>query len=135
MDADIHLISDGDGLAVIGASAAVERFLTAEGLPSTDLGLPRLRSVMSTGAASAQAGSAMAANSGRWVRLTSESAQRVKHLGLRESSKSGLSTGVLRGDKGQIAGFVEFAKGPGALLTNPAVLAGAAGIMAQVAMQ
>lgn len=31
--------------------------------------------------------------------------------------------------------FVEFAKGPGSALTNPTVLAGAAGIMAQFAMQ
>ena len=35
----------------------------------------------------------------------------------------------------QIEGFVEFAKGPGSLVANPAMLAGAAGIMAQLAMQ
>jgi hypothetical protein len=43
---------------------------------------------------------------------------------------------VLNGGKGQIKGFVEFVgKGRGSLLSNPAVLAGAAGIMAQLAMQ
>ena len=42
MDNEIQLISDGDGLAVIGDPAAVERFLASEGLPSKDLGLPRL---------------------------------------------------------------------------------------------
>ena len=52
-----------------------------------------------------------------------------------KSSKTGLSTGVLTGNKGQVKGFVEFVKGPGSLLTNPALLAGAAGLMAQVAMQ
>jgi rRNA processing protein Krr1/Pno1 len=41
---------------------------------------------------------------------------------------------VVKGPKGQIRGFIEIAKGP-SLLTNPAILAGAAGIMAQVAMQ
>ena len=41
----------------------------------------------------------------------------------------------MKGTKGQIRGFVEIVKGPGSLLTNPALLAGAAGIMAQVAMQ
>ena len=86
-------------------------------------------------AAAAQAGSEIAANSGRWVKLTKESAQLVKKYGLRKSSKTGLSTGVVKGNSGQIKGFVEFAKGPGSLLTNPALLAGAAGIMAQVAMQ
>jgi hypothetical protein len=135
MDSEIQLISDGDGLAVIGKPAAVERFLVAEGLPSKDLGLPRLGAVLSTGSAAAQAGSEIAASSGRWVKLTKESAQLVKKHGLRESSKTGLSTGVVRGSKGQVRTFVEFARGPGSLLTNPALLASAAGIMAQVAMQ
>ena len=56
-----------------------------------------------------EAGSEIAANSGRWVKLSEESAQAMKKYGLRESSKSGLSTGVLKGDKGQIKGFVESA--------------------------
>ena len=42
MDDEIQLISDGDGLAVIGDPAAVERFLVLEGLQSKDLGLDRL---------------------------------------------------------------------------------------------
>ncbi|WP_432886682.1 hypothetical protein ACQPYH_03990 [Kribbella sp. CA-245084] len=132
MDDEIQLISDDDGLAVLGDPAVVERFLVSEGLQSKDLGLPRLGSVLSAGAVAAQAGSEIAANSGRWVKMTKESAQFAKKLGLRRSSK-GYSTGVLKGNHGQIKGFVEFTKG--SLLTNPAVLAGAAGIMAQLAMQ
>jgi hypothetical protein len=134
MDNEIQLISDGDGLAVIGVPAAVDRFLVSEGLSSKDLGLPRLGAVLSTGASVTQAGSEIAANSGRWVKLTKESAQLVDKYGLRKSSKTGLSTGVLKGNSGQVKGFVQFV-GPGSLLTNPALLAGAAGIMAQVAMQ
>ena len=38
MDDEIQLISDGDGLAVIGDARAVERFLASEGLASKDLG-------------------------------------------------------------------------------------------------
>jgi hypothetical protein len=132
MDNEIQLISDGDGLAFIGDAMAVERFLASEGLPSKDLGLSRL---FSAGAAAAQAGSELAVHSGRWVKLTKESAHQVAKHGLR-TSKKGLETGVVKGaGKGQIGGFVEFAKGPGALLNNPALLAGAAGIMAQLAMQ
>ena len=47
MDDEIQLISDGDGLAVIGDPAAVERFLVSEGLSSKDLGLPRLPGLQS----------------------------------------------------------------------------------------
>jgi hypothetical protein len=135
VDNEIQLISDGDGLTAIGSETDVERFLVSEGLSSKDAGLQRLKSVAGTGALVAQAGSDIAAESACWVKLTRESAQVVKKYGLRESSKTGLSTGVVKGPKGQVRGFVEFASGPRSLLGNPAVLARAAGIMAQLAMQ
>ncbi|MFC6238044.1 hypothetical protein [Longivirga aurantiaca] len=119
----------------MGDPAAVDAFLASEGLTGLDLGLPRLRSVMNAGSTAAQAGSQLASASGRWVKLSKESAKAIDQYGLRQSSKSGLSTGVLRGKSGQIKGFVEFAKTPGAALANPAVLAGVGGIMAQMAMQ
>ncbi|CAL9367916.1 hypothetical protein SUDANB106_00802 [Streptomyces sp. enrichment culture] len=135
MDNEIQLISDDDGLAVIGNAADVERFLISECLPSKDLGTHRLKSAFNAGAAAAQAGSDIVAESGRWVKLTRESAQVVKKYGLRKNAKTGLSTGVVRGQKGQIRGFVEFTRGPRSLLTNPAALANTAKLMTQVAMQ
>ena len=137
MDNEIQLISDGDGLAVIGDPTAVERFLVSEGLASKDLGLHRLRPALGIAAGAAQAGSEIAANSGRWVKLTEESAQAIKKYGLMKSSKTGLSLGVVQA-KGQakgIKGIVQFAKAPSALAFNPALLAGAGGLMAQVANQ
>ncbi|MGW5343682.1 hypothetical protein [Streptomyces sp. NPDC004050] len=135
MDDEIQLIRDADGLAVIGDHVTVERFLISEGLPSQNLGPRRFRSVLPNAAGFAQAGSDIAANSGRWMKLTKESAQRVDKLGLRKSAKTGLSTGVLKGPKGQSKGFVEFAKGSGPLRGNPAQLANVAAVMAQLAMQ
>ena len=131
---EIQLISDGDGLAVIGEPTAVERFVVAEGLPSTDLGLPRLRSVLGNEAAAAQAGSEIAANSGRWVKLTKESAPFVEKYGLTESKTRGVRQAMV-GKPGAIKKWLQIERGPGILLTNPAHLASAAGIMAQVAMQ
>jgi len=133
MDDEIKLISDGEGLAVIGELAAVERFLVCEGLTHA-VGLPRLGSVISTGATAAQVGSDIAANSGRWVKLTEESAQLVKKYGLMESKTPGVRHAIV-GQPGSIKSWLQIAKGPGSPLTNPALLAGAAGIMAQVAMQ
>lgn len=135
MDNEIQLISDGDGLAVIGDPTAVERFLVSEGLPSKDLGLQRLRPAFGTAAGVAQAGSEITASSGRWVKLTEESVQKIKEFGLMKGSSTGLSRGVVQAKGGQIKGIVQFVKGHGSLLTNPAILAGAAGIMAQLAMQ
>lgn len=134
MDGEIQLISDGDGLAVIGTSADVERFLASEGLSSRDLGLNRLASVAATAAVVARAGSELAANSSRWVKLTRESAHLCQKYGLMQSKTPGVSYAMV-GKPGAIKSWLHIVKGPGSRLTNPAVLAGAAGIMAQMAMQ
>ncbi|WP_329176834.1 hypothetical protein [Streptomyces sp. NBC_01477] len=132
MDDDIQLISDGDGLAVIGSPTAVERFLLSEGLPSKDLGLPRLGTLLSAVAGTAQTASEIAAASGRWVKLTEQSAQALKKYGLMKGSAPGLSRAVLT-ENGRIKGLLELAGG--GLSSNPALLSGAAGLMAQLAMQ
>ncbi|MGW7266275.1 hypothetical protein [Streptomyces sp. NPDC054842] len=135
MDDDLQVISDGDGLAVIGSPMAVERFLVSEGLPSRDLGLPRLGSTLSAMAGAAQMGSEIAANSGRWVKLTEQSAQALKKYRLMKGSHAGANRAVLT-ENGKIKGLLEVARTtPGSLLGNPAFLAGAAGLMAQLAMQ
>ncbi|ACQ82151.1 conserved hypothetical protein [Beutenbergia cavernae DSM 12333] len=131
---EIELISDGDGVAVIGSTTAVERFLATEGLPSRDLRLARLGSALSAGAGAAQAGPEIAANSGRWVKLTKESARALKQFEPMKGSTEGVSRAVLT-KNGKIKSILEFARTPGSLLTNPAMLAGAAGLMAQLAMQ
>ncbi len=130
----IELVSDGDGLAVIGDPAVVERFLASEGLPSRQLELPRLRNVLNSGGALAQAGSEIAANSGRWVKLTEESAAKLKKYKLMKGSSPGTSRAVLT-EAGKSKGFLEIVRLPGSMLSNPSVLAGVGGIMAQLAMQ
>jgi len=137
VDDEIQLISDGDGIAVIGAPAAIERFLNSEGLASRDLGLQRLRPALSTASAVTMAGSEIATNAGRWVKITNNSAKLLSKQGnkLMKGPTADVSRGVIQGKSGQIQGIVQFVRGPGAILTNPAILAGAAGIMAQIAMQ
>jgi rRNA processing protein Krr1/Pno1 len=134
MDDEIQLISDGDGLAIIGDPTAVERFLKSRGLLSLskDLGLHRLGSVLRAGAAVAQGGSEIAAKSVSWLKVTPESAQVIKDLGLMESATPGVSW-AMAGKPGSIKSWIQIETGPGSLLTNPAILAGAAGIMEQLA--
>jgi predicted transcriptional regulator len=135
VDDDVQLISDGDGLAVIGEPTAVERFLAANELPKgRDLGLERLKPVAGMAAAAMQAGSVVAENHGRWVKLSEKSTELLKTHAAMKGSLPTLERGVIM-DGNKIKGIVEFARGPGAYLTNPAILSGAAGIMAQYAMQ
>ena len=131
---EIELISDGAGLAVIGDPADVELFLTSVGLPSTDCKISRLGTALTTGSSAAQAASEIAAGSGRWLKLTKESADKVKQFGLMDSTTPGVSHAMV-GKPGEIKQWIQVVKGPGSMASNPAILAGAAGIMAQLAMQ
>jgi hypothetical protein len=129
---EVELISDGDGLAVIGPSTAVERFIESVGL--SELEWKSIRPAVQAGSSIAQNGLASVAKSGRWVKLTEESARKVhKAGGLMPTGKEGVSYAML-GQPGQIQGWIKILD-PGPMLTNPAVLTGAAGIMAQLAMQ
>lgn len=136
MSDEIELVSDGDGLAVIGDDAAVERFLSSAGVPSRDLGLgSRLGDAARTGSSLAQSASEATAQSGRWVKLTKESAEALE-LG---TAMTGSTGGVVRAivtEKGKAAKILEIVKpGTAGALASPAMLAGAAGVMAQLAMQ
>lgn len=134
MDSEIQLVSDGDGLAIIGERTAVEQFIAAEGLESRELGLPRLASILGAGSAAVQAGSDIAANSGRWLKVTKKSALDIKKFGLAESKTPGIRY-AMAGRPGASKAWVQIEKGPGALLGNPMALASLAGIMSQLAIE
>ena len=135
MGGEIELINDGDGIAVIGDSSVVEEFLISEGLKAKDLGLQRLLPSLGSAAGLLQAGSEIAANSSKWMKLTDESAKVAQKYPMVINSATGNAHATLRASNGQFVKNLQFVKGPGAFLTNPAFLAGAAGIMAQIAMQ
>jgi hypothetical protein len=68
------------------------------------------------------------------LKLTEESAHLYKKYGLMESKLPGISHAMV-GKPGAIKSWLQVAEGPGSLLANPAILSGAAGIMAQLALQ
>lgn len=134
MDNEISLINDGDGIAVIGDPKAVEAFLKANRLESRELGIQRFRPIVAHAGAALQGGSEVAANAGRWIKLTEKSAEILKQ-GTAMAGSAGKNSTISKAivtENGKIKHILEFsAKG----LTNPAVLAGVGGLMAQMAMQ
>ena len=132
---EIQLISDGDGLAVIGEPAAVERYLAEVGLAEKSVPLPKLSDVLRLLNTGTQAAAGMQEHSGRWLKLTKVSAETLaKHGPLMKSKTSGVSHAMI-GKPGKIESWLQVVNSPSSLLSNPAVLSGAAGIMAQMAMQ
>ena len=137
MGNEIELVSDGVGLAVIGESTDVERFLLDQGLDrvqSKDLDVHRLRSLLGAGGMAVQVGSGFAANSGRWVKLTAESAEAVKQFGLMATKTPGVSHAMI-GKPGEIQQWLQISQGPGVLLCGPVALPALATMMQQQAMQ
>jgi hypothetical protein len=136
MHSEIELVSDGDGIAVIGESKAVELFLRTEGLwdMSKRFDLRRLRSLLAVGSDIVQATSQIAGNSACWIKLTPESARLVKEHGLMESKTPGLSH-LLIGTPGRVKNWLQTEQDVGSVLTNPAAISGVAGLMAQMAGQ
>lgn len=129
---DIELITDGEGLVVIGDPAVVAEFTLSAGVPSIPLDFDRL----AAGAGSAlQVASGISANAGRWMKLTEESARAAHGATFVQRSGGAFIQATTRGANGQFAKNLQFVAKPGAMLTNPAVLAGVGGLMAQYAMQ
>lgn len=136
MDDDIELVSDGESLAVFGEKNAVDRFLRSVGLLATslDLDMTKFSAVLGRGSEIAQAASEISARTGRYIRLTKESAENMHEFGLMPTKTKGVSH-VMLGDPGNISKWLQVEDGAGQLLSNPALLSGAAGIMAQLASQ
>src|SRR5688572_27498103 len=109
MDHEIELVSDGDGLAVIGNSTAVERFM--ESVRLANVGSKSIGAAFRAGASAGQAGSDAAANSARWVKLTQESAQNLRQYGLTPTTTPGVSHAML-GRRGSIQKWLQVETGP-----------------------
>ena len=139
---DVEVISDGDGLVFVGEPTQVAKFVAASGLPSTSFDIAKLTPSVAAGAAVLNAAADISASAGRWVKLTEESAKAAQLLPVVQNSSTKFWHATTRGDKGQFVKNLQFVTKPGsplakpgALLTNPAILAGVGGIMAQYAMQ
>jgi hypothetical protein len=133
---EVELFSDGDGIAVIGETSAVERFIRGLGerVISRDLNLDQIRPFMMVASEVMQAASDAAANSGRWLKLTEESAEAIQEHGLMDTKVPGVKH-VMIGKPGDIGRWLQAEDGVGSVVANPDSLAGIAGVMAQVASQ
>lgn len=137
MGTELELVSDGSGLAVIGEEADIERFFLSAGLdkvPSHELDLHRLASFTGTGGAVAKVGTDIMANHGRWVKVTADSAEKIKQIGLMPTKTPGVSHAMI-GKPGEIKSWVQISSAPTALLSGPFALAALSTMMQQRAMQ
>jgi hypothetical protein len=134
----IELVSDGDGVVVAGDRAAVERFLARAGLTSeaTEVSLTKLSTVARAGGELAKTASEIVEQSALYLKLTPESAKRLKDAGgLMKTKTKGISHAMLGEPGKKSLKWLQVEDGPASLLSNPAVLSGVGGLMTQLAQQ
>jgi hypothetical protein len=133
---EVELVNDGEGLAILGDLSSLEKFLHDSGLekfPSQSLDMHRISSLLVGGSTAAQLGSEFANRSGRWVKLTTESAEAVKQYGFMSTKTAGISHAMI-GKPGKIKQWVNIEKAP-KLLRLSSILACLPTIMQQAQMQ
>lgn len=135
MAGEIELVSDGDGVVVAGDASAVQRFLEEAGLllQAQEFDLSRL---LKAGASTAEMVSGIVEQSALYLKLTPESAQRLKDAGgLMKTKTKGISH-IMLGEPGKESlKWLQAENSPASLLTNPAVLSGVSGLLSQFAQQ
>ncbi|WP_271395463.1 hypothetical protein [Neomicrococcus lactis] len=137
MSGELELVSDGNGLTVLGNPDDIDRFFLSAGInaeSAKDLDLTKISSFAGTGGAIAQISANFAENSGRWVKLTKESAEAVSKHGLMASKTPGVSHAMI-GQPGDIKQWIQIAQAPSALLAGPFALTALSTMMQQQAMQ
>lgn len=135
-DDAVEVIREGDGLVVLGSEAAVEGFLRSLGLwdPARDFRLPNLGTALRAASVVIEAASRVAANSGRYLMVTAETAADMNKLDLIETGTKGVKYAVF-GKPGRTEKWLQVMDGPKATLSNPANLTAVSGAMEQFARQ
>ena len=138
MSDEVEVVSDGEGALVVGSNKAVRRFLKQHGLAkvSDSFDLERLRKTLGVGSDLLESVSTIAEQSAMYLKLTPESAQRLKDAGGLMSTKTkGISHAMLGKTGDSSMKWLQVDTKASSLVSNPAVLAGIGGLMSQAAQQ
>lgn len=126
----VTIIQDEQGIVFLGDAGTIDLWLKDEGFDSKAFTAKAVQTISSASKGAQAAGNAMA-ESGRWVKLTKESAELVAKYG-KNCKKGPFQAGVARQPNGRIIKHLQFTQ-PGQL--NPAMLTGVSGVMAQMALE
>jgi len=138
MSDEVEIVSDGEGALVVGSNKAVRRFLKQHGLAKVadSFDLERLRKTLGVSSDLLDSVSTIAEQSAMYLKLTPESAQRLKDAGGLMSTKTkGISHAMLGKTGDSSMKWMQVDTKASSLVTNPAVLAGIGGLMSQTAQK
>ena len=122
---EITVIKDEHGLLFLGDPKELKARLNDRGLASREFATKALRA----GGSVVQTAAKVSSESGRWVKLTKDSAKLLEKYG----KASGIQPGVVQKSNGQIIKWLRFENS--SQLFSPAMATGVAGMMTQMALE
>lgn len=134
----VELVGDGNGVVVVGKKAVVTRFLKHSGLHvmAEQFDLSGMGRFLQTGSDAAKIAANAYEQSAMYLKLTPESAERLKEAGaLMKTKDKGISHAMLGEPGKKSMKWLQVQDAPSALVTNPAILSGLGGVMALFAEQ
>lgn len=102
----VTIIQDEQGIVFLGDAGTIDLWLKDEGFDSKAFTAKAVQTISSTSKGAQAAGNAMA-ESGRWIKLTKESAELVAKYG-KNCKKGPFQTGVVRQPNGRIIKHLQF---------------------------
>lgn len=120
---NITIIQDEQGITFLGDAGTIDLWLKDEGFDSKAFTAKAVQTISSASKGAQAAGNAMA-ESGRWIKLTKESAELVAKYG-KNCKKGPFQAGVIRQPNGRIIKHLKFTQ-PGGNSTPPCSPASAA---------
>jgi hypothetical protein len=138
MKHQVEIISNGDELVILGKKSDVRKFVKEAGVLDLSLELDsgRLAKFLGRVVQGLDVASKISETSVRWLKLTDDSARKIKQFGLMESAKHGKNVvHVMAGAPGKISGWLQAEVGGGNIFSNPAVLNGLSNYLSQQTLQ
>lgn len=138
MSDEVEVVSDGEGALVVGSNNALRRFLNQHGLAkgAGSFDLERFRKTLDVGSDLLDISSTIAEQSAMYLKLTPESAKRLKDAGgLMSTRTKGISHAMLGKTGDSSMKWLQVDNKASSLVTNPATLAGIGGLLSQIVHQ
>lgn len=130
----VEIISDGDGIAVLGSQSEVDDFLASLALSARPLPLDQVKERATRDSRGSGNAPEILGRVGVWLKSSDETLRTLGELGLVPSGVDGvLRTALER--VGSAKNWTDVSELGASILGNPAVMSGVAGVMAQTVLQ
>lgn len=134
MSDSVEIISDGDGFAVVGSEKEINDFLESLALTARPLPIQRAHDFATRSSSNFRPEPNAMDRAAVWIRSTERTLRTLEELGLAPSGLEGVFRGILK-RVDAAGGWSNALSASSQLTSNPMMLSGVAGLLAQAALE